>query len=99
MANKTWYEWVVEESEPDGEIVDTNAYDYYKSAVSHTGSFGGKIEIALLKCVGDPDTNHDRFYAYLKDGKLPESFEDGLKIPKRFIKEVLDEEVKVKQPH
>jgi hypothetical protein len=48
------------------------------------------VRVALRKTIFDAYLHggNDWFYAYVKDGKLPEFFENGDRIPKRFHNEI-----------
>jgi hypothetical protein len=93
------YEWDVEtvtdresEQHEEGEVLDHNHTDSYAEALSWTRNFkpedGERFQIVLVR-----DDNTGRSWAYMKDGKLPEYFEDAFqrrtaKVPQRFHAEV-----------
>ena len=89
------YEWIVEELEDggsDSDIIDTNGYPTLAEARSHADSIitrGGVACIGLVRDVGNEwDGLTDRQWAYLNaDGALPDEFDDGVSIPRRFFKE------------
>lgn len=80
------YEWVIETLDSDGNIED----------VDHSDSFPGMPnECREVAVVCDDYSTHPmlRSWAYIKDGLLPEYFEDagGLdtrKVPKKYHKEL-----------
>lgn len=84
----TVYEWLVEEM--DGEdISDVNYFDSYAEARAAAGDLD---KVALHKAVnnrhGDPEDLAVSAYAYVEAGKLPDTFDNGDQVPKRFAKEV-----------
>lgn len=89
------YEWIVEELEGGGsdpDIIDTNDYPTLAEARSHADSIinrGGFARIGLVCNVGNGwDGLTDRQWAYLDaDGALPDKFDYGASIPRRFFKE------------
>lgn len=92
MATKVVYEWAVEENSSDGDIVDSYFYDRLSdipySVFRHN-------DLVLVRNEGnDVFGMEDRYWAYVKDGKLPEFFSDGgggttqIRVPKRFHKEL-----------
>jgi len=84
------YEWVFEESDEYGDIVDPLFGDTYKSVSQYEPETkGNRVDIALVRFDGDEGNGEDcREYAYIKDGKLPVEFDDGYRVPKRFHAEV-----------
>ena len=97
MAKLVRYEWVIETIAKDDEYEDIQA-------VYHSDTFIGatewavilradnwRVEVGLVRDVIDSfdDDLEDRQWAYLEeDGSLPQCFDDGAKVPKRFQKEV-----------
>lgn len=82
MSDKTstTYEWVSEQLDEHGNIVETFQFNTRKEAEEQGG------EIALCRRVHyviDGDEK-DRQYAYLEGGELPEEFDGGTRVPKRF---------------
>lgn len=86
------YEWTVETVDEHGDITDTCAWDSYAEAQKRAAlerASGTRVEIALTRIVGDEiEGLQDRQYAYLEGGKLPERFDGGAKVPRRFHREV-----------
>jgi hypothetical protein len=81
------YEWVIEELDgPDSddvEIVDVTHADTYVGALK----FAGQHEHARIALVRD--TDRERAWAYIEDGRLPEYCEDAFsrrvaRVPLRF---------------
>ena len=90
------YEWLVEELEDgsgDPDIVDVTYYPTLAEARHHADSIidrVGFVRVGLMRDVGnDVDGLADRQWAYLDaDGALPDEFDGGASIPRRFFKEV-----------
>ena len=79
---KTIYEWIAEQM--DGEdILDLRHADTLKELNPEEGEVVG-----LTKDIGSESEGvEDRTWAYLDaDGNLPEKFENGSRVPKRFRK-------------
>lgn len=92
---KVDYEWVCEIVDAHGDIIEPLFADTLVEALGYRDhEYEGKasVQIALVKHeYTDIDGELGRGYAYLEDGKLPESFEDGNvnpDIPVRFRNEV-----------
>ena len=94
-GSKVAYEWIVEFLADDGDIEETTQWDSYADAVKCQLE-GGKSDLGLVRDFWyDDGTLVSREWAYVKDGKLPEYFGDGLgndaggsKVPQRFHKEI-----------
>ena len=84
------YEWVFEETDEYGDIVDPMFGDTFKEVSQlKPEDKSNDVHIALIRFEGDEDNGEDcREYAYIKDGKLPVEFDDGYRVPKRFHAEV-----------
>jgi hypothetical protein len=90
MRTKVEYEWTLEELE-DGDIIDNNYSDklYYSKE-----DLPGR-NLGLVRNEGNENAGlTDRYWAYVKDGKLPDYFTDGcdetvnIKVPAKFHKEL-----------
>jgi len=79
------YEWIVETM--DGkDVQDVTHFDTFAEALA---SYSLGMEIALVRDVIASDENlQDRQWAYMGNGRLPEVFDRGTRVPKRFKKEV-----------
>jgi len=95
MKDITNYEWLVDELDNDGDIVDTEFFNSYSDAVKHKvhaqvlGNNGNNFEIGIIRYVGnDIDGEKDRQYAYMSNNKLPTEMDGGASVPKRFHIEV-----------
>ena len=92
MRDKVFYEWAVEEW-GDGDILDNSFYD----TISPDFLFWEKENLTLANyklCLwrrlgNDLDGITDATWAYVENGKLPTTFEDGIKIPKYKKKELI----------
>jgi len=94
------YEWVIEVVEDEyNDVEDMDLADTYAEAVKAAEAMkkglkpGHHLEIALTRLlINDLDQDlEDRQYAYLgweEDGRLPERFDGGAAVPRRFHKEV-----------
>lgn len=85
------YEWVFEEYDKNGDIVDPLFSETLWQALQNTpDNPNNTVGIALVKNIGDNEEGlTSREYAYLKNNKLSDEFDDGYKIPKRFHDEVI----------
>lgn len=82
MSEKTstTYEWVAEKLDEHGDIEDC----FYVESREEAERIGGEIALCRrVHYVIDGDEK-DRQYAYLEGGKLPEEFDGGARVPKRF---------------
>lgn len=84
------YEWIIEESDEHGDIFDVRHYDAVPVALMQPNE-----ELGLLRKEGNEDEGiTDRLVAYVKDGRLPEFFENAwqtetdVQVPKRFHAEL-----------
>lgn len=84
------YEWSLETIE-DGDIIDS---DFSDSLVWNAEELKGN-ELVLVRNEGNENEGvTDRFWAYVKNSKLPEFFQDGggqtikIKVPQKFHKEL-----------
>lgn len=90
MRNEITYEWTLEELE-DGDIIDSDFTDTLKADWINRPN----TDLGLLYREGNEvDGETDRYYAYVREGKLPEYFSNelnqplGIKVPQRFHKEL-----------
>ena len=67
------YEWVIETLDQHGDITNVDHSDTFPGMPSP-----GKA-VALVR------DSTSRTWAYVRDGKLPETFENGTRVPKRFL--------------
>ena len=82
------YEWVAEPVDQHDDIIDPIFGDTFKEVehVTADSYFDAvMVNFALVRNVGNEDDGlQERQYAYLTDGTLPDEFDGGAKIPKRF---------------
>ena len=91
-AVRTHYDWCCEELADGGEDADIEELyhvDTYAEAVDRMGDFKF-ARVSLTRDRGsEAEGLQDRQFAYVEDdGTLPEEFDGGAKIPKRFHNEV-----------
>lgn len=91
MATRVLYEWAVEVNS-GGDIIESFFYD---NLADIPYSFFRRHDVLLVRNEGnDVYGLEDRYWAYVKDGKLPDFFSDGgggttqIRVPKRFHKEL-----------
>jgi hypothetical protein len=81
--DKLTYEWAIETLDSNGDIYDVDHSETFPTDIPENA------DVALTRIIGnDQDGIKHRQYAYLADGKLPETFENGVRVPKRFHVEV-----------
>jgi len=81
---RTTYEWVAENTNSDGDIVDTCGHDTLAAAKSVAALPGCAVVISLRRDVGDDRLGIvDRQQAYAGDV----CFDGGAAIPKRFARD------------
>lgn len=86
---RTEYEWDIEQWTEDGEdIVDHNHSDKLAefSPMDVASLDGKQYRLVLVRDYFDEDIDRleNRSWAYITLGKLPETFENGVTVPKRF---------------
>ncbi len=92
MKSRIEYEWCYETVDEEGDIIDNNFADTLMEFTDNAKT----NQLCLVRNEGDEINGlEDRFWAYVKDSKLPEWFEDGageeigIKVPQRFHNELL----------
>jgi len=79
----TNYEWDLETYEGD-DIID----HWFAEKLSNLPLPAATQVLVLVRRVGYPDEGvGDREWAYIQDGKLPEIFDGGTRVPQRFHRE------------
>jgi hypothetical protein len=81
---KTYYEWDYETVNQDGDIIDHN----HRKELNQFTDQEKTDTLVLVR-----DKGHERSWAYVENGKLPDFFCDAykrptVKVPKRFHKEL-----------
>lgn len=92
------YEWDIEEVDRDsGDILDHNHGDKLSQLLRAFGDIitQGRGDLVLVRDEGNNvEGLLDRYWAYVKDGVLPEYFTDsmgedtGIRVPQRFHREI-----------
>lgn len=92
MKNEIIYEWTIETIDEYGDVIENDFAE--KLSSFDKDEIKGK-DLGLVRNEGNEiDGLEDRYWAYVKDDKLPEYFEDGagyhiaIKVPQRFHKEL-----------
>lgn len=96
---KTVYEWDVETWDEHDDIQDHAHSDKLEAGMLDTCTYIDENNdaitphLVLVRDVWELFSEEDgdlkyRDWAYVKDGKLPEEFMDGIKVPKRFHEEL-----------
>lgn len=90
MRNKVEYEWCYETIDEHGDILDND----FEETLAAFDDSRKTDDLCLVRNEGnDEDGLVERLWAYVKDGKLPETFSDsmgtpiGIDVPKRFLAE------------
>lgn len=86
MGTRIEYEWDIEQYDEYGDIID---HYFFRESRCPSHDIKENECLVLVKSYADPTGSYvqDRTYAYVtKDGKLPEEFEDGTRIPKRVAR-------------
>lgn len=85
-ASKTTYEWDLETVDEYGDVVDHHHEDDVSLIIG--GMDSPDHALVLVKDIYDQDGEaRHRAWAYVENGKLPDVFDDGSKMPKRFADE------------
>ena len=99
MRNRTTYEWNIRTVDGHGDTVDNDFRDRLsqyttedlRHALSHTPihSDGATLELELVVSVGNDDTGlQDRGYCEVLFGELIGYFDNGHKVPRRYVDEL-----------
>lgn len=81
----TAYEWTVEEMDGD-DIIDSRCFDSFAEAKAGLEP-GCVLVLRKLKSNRDGDSVDAFAYAYLTNGALSAEFDDGSKVPARYLRE------------
>ncbi len=88
FKREVYYEWVVEWCDKYEDIIDLDHADKFSQFTSSDFEVkyeGGKTDVALQRKVGcDADGMTEQAYAYVVDGKLPDEFDSGHKVPQQY---------------
>jgi hypothetical protein len=86
VRTKTEYQWVAEELDEYGDIIDPMFEDRLRDLMPMQPGH----DYALVKTVWDVENENlaDRCYLYIQAGELPEEFTDGCAVPQKYINEL-----------
>jgi hypothetical protein len=90
ITKRSFYEWDAEEVQiEDEDILDHDHGDIGYVLAKESTDPAVRIDRCLVKDVfevwdGEIDGLVHRAWAYIEDGKLPEFFDDGSRVPARF---------------
>ena len=89
-VTKLDYECDIEMLDEFDDIIDHDFQDKYPGVQADDKNVVVLVKSYARGLSGDEYSFfiEDRTWAYLKDGKMPEEFDDGSRVPKRFHKEV-----------
>lgn len=82
--NWTDYEWNLEETDKWGDVIDNNFSDQLPVLPTDPN-----VSLVLVKSITGPGGG--KAWAYVRNGKLPEQFDNGDKVPQRFHAELAKE--------
>lgn len=87
MAMGRRYEWDFEQVDEFGDIQD---HDFWDQLPPKGHDIEGREMVLVLNHIDrdDFDDVKDREWAYVKDGRLPERFDGGTKVPQRFHRDL-----------
>lgn len=86
MATK--YDWVVESLDEWEDIEDVNFYETYEETQQELYKLESyRVGLCKSKSNKELDSVESRVYAYICDGVLDNVFDDGSKVPQRYIKQ------------
>ena len=85
------YEWIVEQVDKNGDIIDTSAWDTCAAAsmaMKTPLTAGLHYDYGITRNEGGDDVGlQERAWCYVSDGALPSTFDDGRVVPARFRRE------------
>lgn len=100
-GERFFYEWVIEDVDEHDDIINVDHADTYaqaqRSAALPLSDGIVRRDVGLVyNLVNEIEkTTLERAWAYIEDGKLPATFDNGRAVPKRFRKEVSPQEMAV----
>jgi len=96
----TNYEWVIEVIDENEDVIDPLFYDKLKDAIDNgilpTVEEGQswypdykviRVDVGLKRDLWRCDDLEHREYIYVEDGVLPEEFDNGWRVPQKYMKE------------
>lgn len=93
-GDQTYYEWAIENIDTHDDIQDVWHAETYAEAIRMAGwdldEGIVKRDVCLVYNLGNTidESVIERSWAYVEDGRLPETFENGRSVPKRYLAEV-----------
>ena len=88
MNDRVIYEFVIEEKDSSGDIVNLLFYNELKYFYANQPQ-NKNYDIALVRTTGnDNEGVKNKSYAYLSDGILPNYFDDGIAVPQKYLQEL-----------
>lgn len=82
-----WYEWGIEIIGREGDIIDSTFEKRLKD-LSPIRSAINECLVLVYNSGNEEDGVRARYWAYVKNDRLPNDFEDGPPVPERFHKEL-----------
>ena len=89
---KTKYYYLIEEFNTDGDISETTNFGKLSDLIQYVKTHGliqdirnGYATYALVRETSDDGYNMERGYAYEQQGVIPTMFDNGYKVPQRFL--------------
>lgn len=85
----TYFEWVVEHIDEHGDVTDVFHGDKLAKVLPWVGEVpsGHRAEIGLVRDQIDSGGHPHRSWAYVDGNELPDEFDNGCRVPKRFCAE------------
>lgn len=91
MKDKVIYEYVIEIKDVFDNIMNLLFYDNLKELQPHI-PYTMDYDIALVRTTGnDNEDVKNKSYAYFIDNKLPTHFDDGIKVPQKYLSSLKSE--------
>ena len=88
MRDKYIYEYVIELNDTNGDIVNILYFNTFREVMENLPI--DNYDIALVQKIGnDNEGVKDIAYAYLIDGNLSPTFDNGNKVPNKYLKEMV----------
>ena len=88
MRDRVVYEYVIELKDEFGDIANILFYNDIKYFYANQPQ-DKNYDIALVRTTGnDNEGVKDKSYAYFHDGKLPLQFDDGIKVPQKYLNQI-----------
>lgn len=84
------YEWTAELLDSEGEIEEVYFFDSYEELEEFRKDLSGPFDIGLVKSKSNKsvDDTDSTAYAYVIDGMLETEFDDGSKVPMKYLNKI-----------